>query len=57
MFSNMAHHDLKTDIQVKGIFTTKVSYFKLQGHGILILVLVLGVPGIQSKSCFITVSV
>lgn len=24
VFSNMAHHDLKTDIQVKGIFTTKV---------------------------------
>lgn len=23
VFSNMAHHDLKTDIQVKGIFTTK----------------------------------
>jgi hypothetical protein len=26
MFSNNDHHDLKTDIQVKGIFTTKVSY-------------------------------
>ena len=27
MFANGAHHDLKTEIQVKGVCTTKVSYF------------------------------